>query len=79
MLGDFREDLIMGAAGQVLVGQPVVSEVAAAGDDIAHVPVEHGDGGGRVFHKQSQHVLVPLERFFGLFALGDVTCDRDEM
>ena len=36
-------------AAQVVVGQP-----AAAGGEVAHVPVEHGDGGGGVLHEQPQ-------------------------
>lgn len=57
-----------------MIRQLVIGNKAAAVDDVTHLVVEHGDGGGEIFHEQTQDALVPFQRIFRLLAFGDI-CD----
>ncbi|MBL8718285.1 MAG: hypothetical protein JNL79_20055 [Myxococcales bacterium] len=57
-LGELGEHLVVGATDELFVPEVVVRDEAPAHDEVAHLAVEHRDGGGGVLDEQAQTVLA---------------------
>ncbi len=77
-LRDVGEDLVVAAPDDVPVLQPEIGQPPLADEQVAHVPVEHGDRCGGVFHEEAQPLLALAQRFLGPFALGHVANEGGE-
>src|SRR6185437_14482023 len=75
-LGKIGEEFVMAAADDVAV-QAIAGKPAAARNQISHVAIEHGDGGGTVFDKQAKLLLTGAQSLFGLLALRNDGGERD--
>jgi hypothetical protein len=49
VFADFRKDLVMAQALEVPVAESIVDQPASAVSDVAHLRVEHRNGGRRLF------------------------------
>ncbi len=65
----------MVTAYNALLVASMIGKPAAAAGQIAHVAVEHGDGGGRLFHELPQAFLALAQGFRRLFLRGDIAED----
>ena len=74
-IGDLGKDFVMAAPNDGGVSQTIVLNPASAHDEIAHVAIEHGNGGGAMLHVQAQLLLSLAKRFFGLLASCNVFHD----
>ena len=76
---DFGKDVVVAAPEyRCLMGDLVVVQVTAAGGDVAHRGVEHGDGGGCVVDELAHPGFADAQGRFGLLTAGNVADDAGE-
>ena len=71
-IGDLGEHLVMVEADEVPLAQVVVGQEAAAHRQVAHLPVEHGDGRRRLIDKQAEQQPLPAHGLAQGVTLADV-------
>ena len=64
-LRDLREDLVVAAPDDFAAVQAIVREPAPAGRDVAHLPVQHGNGGRRVVDEYLEELPRLRKAVFG--------------
>src|SRR5262249_306382 len=77
-LRDVGDDLVVAAPVVLPAPQAVIGPPPLADEQVAHVPVEHGDRCGGVFHEEAQQLPALAQRFLGPFALGHVANEGGE-
>lgn len=75
---DLGKDLIVRSAKDLPVFEMIVRYPSAAGRNVVHIAVEHGEGGGRVQDEEPEFLLALPERLLGPFAFGDIPDDSPQ-